>query len=144
MDYKMFFEELVNIISDTNKPIDEIKELAQGEMGILCSLFLKREQGLMSLTSGQLSSLLKVSTGRVAIALKALEKKGYIERHIDTEDRRKINVNLTEQGLIFAKKEYEKVMDTIKKVFEELGEDDAKEFLRLIKKVKQISKKIHG
>lgn len=51
-------------------PLDP-QEFSRGEMGILVYLTFKKD----GVTSGQLSEALFVSTGRIATALKGLEKR---------------------------------------------------------------------
>lgn len=76
-----------------------------------------------------------ISSARIAAALNSLEGKGYITRCIDKNDRRKIVVELTEAG---KKQEEEKkkcIMETTAGMLKYLGEEDAKHFVRILKKL---------
>ena len=70
----------------------------------------------------------------------ALSKKGYIERVVDLQDKRKIKVFITDKGRIFAQQRRAEIEDYFKKMLEMLGEEDTKEYLRLYRKVNQIIK----
>ena len=67
---------------------------SQGEMRLLGCL----NAGADGRTAGELSTLLDLSTARIAAMLNNLERKGAITRARDTADRRRVVVRLTEQG----------------------------------------------
>ena len=68
---------------------------SQGEMRLLGCL----NAGADGRTAGELSTLLDLSTARIAAMLNNLERKGAITRARDTADRRRVVVSLTEQGM---------------------------------------------
>ena len=105
--------------------------VAGGEMGILMNLV--RDDG--EKTPGELSRIMHVSTGRVASALKSLEKKKYIERIQDQNDRRCVTVRLTASGRDYAGKKYMGTIRDVEGIIDCLGEDDAAEAVRILKKV---------
>lgn len=71
MDYRAAAVELFECIVQSRKPaLEEGGHFSRGEMGILIAL--SQQDGV---TSGYLSEFLSVSTGRIATALKSLEKK---------------------------------------------------------------------
>lgn len=84
---------------------ETIDTLAEGERGILFQLSLHPE----GLLSGELSKLTQVGTGRIANALKHLEKDGLVERKKEEKDHRKVLVLLTPKG----KKKMEKIRQVI-------------------------------
>lgn len=51
-----------------------------------------------SLSAGEIASLLKVSTARVAVAINNLEKKDLVKREKSKDDARKTIIKLTEKG----------------------------------------------
>ena len=67
---------------------------SQGEMRLLGCL----NAGADGSTAGELSTLLDLSTARIAAMLNNRERKGAITRARDTADRRRVVVRLTEQG----------------------------------------------
>ena len=85
-----------------------------------------------------LSDELQVSTARIAAMLNSLEKKGYIQREMDASDRRKIIVSLTPVGLHFANHHLADMQCNLAKLLEQMGEVDAKEYVRLVGKILEI------
>ncbi len=70
----------------------EISDLSVNEAMILCSLREKNS------TSGDLAAELSLSPGRMSRILDSLEHKTYIVRSFGLNDRRVINVAITEKG----------------------------------------------
>ncbi|MDT2828607.1 MarR family transcriptional regulator [Enterococcus viikkiensis] len=89
-----------------------------------------------------LADTLNLSTARIAAVLGNLEKRGLISRTMDPDDRRKINVSLTEAGKKVAKAEKQEMRTKIIRVFELMGEADTKKYLELTAKFVDYSKKI--
>ena len=63
-----------------------------------CIDLILRAEGAM-LTAGQLSALSGLSTGAVTHILDRLEKRGFVARRRDTEDRRKVLVRVLPESL---------------------------------------------
>jgi len=76
-----------------------------------------------------------ISTARIAAALGSLESKGLITRRIDEKDRRRILVELTDAGREKEAEHAKGIMRVLVRMLENLGEADAIEFLRILKKV---------
>ncbi|WP_342414907.1 MarR family winged helix-turn-helix transcriptional regulator [Paenibacillus sp. FSL R10-2782] len=130
MDYKTLATELFEYIVKKHKPsLEERGHYSRGEMGILICLNLNKG----GVTSGHLSEYLSVSTGRVATALKSLEKKGLVVRHTDVTDKRKVIVFITDSGKQFMIDKYNEGIAWTESILRKLDEQDAKEFIRLIK-----------
>jgi DNA-binding MarR family transcriptional regulator len=64
-----------------------------------------------------------------------LEKKGLITRKIDPNNRSKIIIEITAEGEAVAKEENKIALESTVKMLEYLGEHDAKEYVRIIKKL---------
>ncbi|MDQ0493095.1 MULTISPECIES: MarR family winged helix-turn-helix transcriptional regulator [Paenibacillus] len=130
MDYKALATELFEYVVKTNKPqLEERGHYSRGEMGILICLNFNED----GVTSGRLSEYLSVSTGRVATALKSLEKKGLVVRRTDVTDKRKVIVCITDSGKQFMIDKYNEGIAWTESILRKLDEQDAKEFIRLIK-----------
>ncbi len=106
----------------------------QGEMKILNYLFYNNEPVL----PGKLCEVLYMTSGRISAALKSLEAKGCIRREVSEADRRRIPVMLTEKGYNYFKTEKEKLYANYKEMFSKLGENDMREFIRIIEKLNDI------
>jgi MarR family transcriptional regulator, organic hydroperoxide resistance regulator len=108
-----------------------------GEMFILDYLMNLQGDAMPS----ELSNAMNASSARVAMALKSLESKGYIERRIDQEDRRKIIVSITGPGKELVICEREVMRCQMTGILTELGERDAQEYLRIITRIAEINEK---
>jgi MarR family transcriptional regulator, organic hydroperoxide resistance regulator len=137
MDFKVLAGELFQDMIQTRKQAfhKKVDDLSLGERKILGYLTF----GKNAVTSGVLSEHLHLSTPRVASALNSLSKKGYIERNKDHQDKRIVIVTITESGKNFVKEEHEEAMGILEEILQKLGEQDAKEFVRIIKRIKQIT-----
>ena len=86
---------------------------------------------------GEISSEMNVSSARIATALNSLEGKGLITRRIDPSDRRRILVSLTPEGKAASDEHHRAVIAQAAKMLSLLGEHDAREFLRIIRKLSE-------
>jgi DNA-binding MarR family transcriptional regulator len=111
-----------------------------GEMFILNYLIFEGHDALPS----ELSAAMNTSSARVAMALKSLESKGLIERQVDREDRRKILVSITGLGRELVQSERQEVHSKTVAVLGELGEADAREYIRIVTRITEISHKVFG
>lgn len=131
MDYYALAMELVQAMAFKHPPMEEPGQLTRGEMGIL--MYLHHQQD--GVLSGELSRVLNLSTGRVATALKSLERKGYIVRQPDPSDKRRVAVFIQEKGTAFILEKQERMLRRLEQRLRRLGEADAKEFVRLVKRI---------
>lgn len=122
----------INLIKKEKTPIQQLKELEQGENGILRTLFLFEEEAKKDVTPGDLCTLQNLTSGRIASTLKSLEKKNCIRRITDCNDRRRIFIQLTENGRNIAEKITQKIHQNIQSMIDKLGEKDFGEFIRLL------------
>lgn len=133
MDYYALAIEMVRAIAFKHPPMEEPGQLTRGEMGILMYLYHERD----GMLSGELSKALTLSTGRVATALKGLERKGYIVRRPDPTDKRRVAVFIQEKGTAFILAKQEKMLQRLEQRLRRLGEEDAKEFVRIVKRISE-------
>lgn len=111
-----------------------ILEIAKGEMAVLIYL-IDEKNGANAL---DISQRFRVNTSRVAAILNSLSKKNYIERKPDPLDKRKIQVFITSKGRQFGEEKREYVLTCIERMLELLGEEDTREYLRIMKKISTI------
>ncbi|MGD6844420.1 MarR family winged helix-turn-helix transcriptional regulator [Bacillus infantis] len=140
MDYKGLVDEFFQNISKSPKmPFQKkVNDLSHGERSILGYLtFIHND-----VTSGELSEKLCLSTPRIAAALKNLAKKGYIERSRNDKDKRLVIVSITPIGRTFVMEEHEEAKRIVEQTFRKLGEHDAKEFVRIVKRIEEIHKEM--
>lgn len=75
------------------------------------------------LTSGMLMEEAQLTSGAITKRVARLEKKGWVSREIDPEDRRRILVVLTDDGLGRAESVFGGMSRTEEALLERLGED---------------------
>lgn len=131
MDYKSVAEKFMRDSFGKQPPFTPPEDMSKGEVGILTYLsFVKN-----GILPGELSKELKLTSGRIAIALKGLEKKGFIRRARDDKDRRKVIVTVTDSGKRHATSQKDKALTELTAIFTYLGETDTLEFLRIYNRI---------
>lgn len=109
----------------------EVTECSKHEMHILNYLAL--HGGVAH--PKELSSEFIVSSARMSVLLNQLEEKEYICRISDSEDNRQTIVKLEPKGKEFFEKVNDKALKVVAHFFNELGDNDATEFVRLFTKL---------
>lgn len=102
----------------------------RGEAALLMTLFRAGEP----LSPGELADESHVSSARVANILKVLEEKGLVSRSHSASDRRRVEVALTEAGRAEAEARRARRHDAVAAYLRELGEDDARELIRIVRR----------
>lgn len=115
------------------------KLFSRGEVRLVGFLYT----GHGGATAGELSALLGVSTARIAATLKSLEKKEFICRRRDPEDRRRVLVYLTPRGQSVAEQRFADAVNLLAEVYRRLGAADTQAFLRLSRRVDEIAEQMH-
>lgn len=109
---------------------------AFGQDRILIYLYKENDHILV----GDLTNQLQMSTGRIANILKELERKGYILRIQQREDKRKYEVCLTKSGKNYSRELYADMVANHRALMEQLGETDGEQLLKLSEKVLRFRK----
>ena len=132
MDYEKLAEEFCEVHFLSSKHLDQVLERApsKGEAGVLLYLFRCNRPVL----AGELAKQACLSSGRMANILNGLEKKESIIRQPDMADRRQIHVHLTQIGRDYICALYREAVEHHKRLLEFLGEKDAEEFVKILKK----------
>jgi DNA-binding MarR family transcriptional regulator len=86
---------------------------------------------------GDISDAMSVSTARMATVLKGMENKGWISRHFDTRDKRRTILTLTQNGEEQADQCRTRLLHATAKMLEYLGENDAKEYIRILRRLSE-------
>jgi DNA-binding MarR family transcriptional regulator len=143
------------VLSYIEKAIESLKSVMLGDRGNILEVLSKAYKGeafvLKYLSSRmtttlptELSEALHSSTARISSLLGALEKKGLVAREIDPSNRRNILVTPTDKGREQAALQEREMRNRMARVLKELGEADTREFVRLIGRVSEISKKVNS
>lgn len=115
---------------------NNMKLFFRGEESMLLFLYEKTQTEVI--TPSDLSDELNISTARVATSLNSLENKNYLTREIDKDDRRKIIINLTDEGKKKSIELKENHFVMFNQIISKLGEKDTEELLRIGKRLKTI------
>lgn len=134
---KMDYIDLANQLLDLRSRVPQIKmertisEMGRGEVLVMNYLFSRKNK----VYPKDISKALMLTTARIAAILKNLEKHDMITRTQDSLDNRQTVVELTDTGLASISIRREKVVQTTAKMLEALGEEDAKAYIRIQKKL---------
>lgn len=133
-------EELYSLLAELlNRKINRtVQDSIRGEHGVLRYLMVNQDK----VTAGMLTEQLHVVPGRMTDILKSLENKGLIVRYRDEEDKRRVNVYITEKGKLEAVNKRTYIADEYQDLFQILGKKDTQELIRLLKIVLSYSDKI--
>ena len=132
MTKEEFFEKFIELTQRimNNPTHDQLNNLSKGEIALM--IYISDHNNV---SPGQLIDVLKVGSGRIANALKNLERKKYIVRLDNENDRRKTIIHLTDEGKEFVEKSKEEGKKNIFSIYEALGEDDSENLIRIINKL---------
>ena len=141
MDYfeQVAREQVRAMILNHARREDLSQVFSQGEMRLLGCL----NAGADGRTAGELSTLLDLSTARIAAILNNLERKGAITRARDTADRRRVVVRLTDQGRHEVQTSLDEAVACLSEVYRRMGEADTRELLRLSDRAGAIAQQIY-
>lgn len=130
MDYRTMSEELFhrfNRIKGSLVP-PRVKWLSEGDSKALDYLANNHDGAL----SGAIAVGMGLSSGRTSLILKSLEKKGYITRHLDKQDERRVHINLSKKGLDYLEKIRAESVDGFACFLEAMGEEKAQTTYELL------------
>lgn len=116
-----------SVCGNRSKMQREFTRGAHGEQFVLRELSVKGTQ-----SPSQLAAALQTSSGRISTVLSALEKKGWVTRDIDPEDRRIIRVNLTDSGREQSRRMMDEMRSAICWIFSQMGERRTRAFVELL------------
>ena len=119
---------------------DEVSASLRGEMAVLRQL----GESDLPVTAGDLSRDLRMTTSRIAAVLNSLQKKGMIERGEDAQYRRRVLVRLTAAGSAVCEQRKACVRGRLAAIFERLGAEDAREFMRIMGRIFDIDEALSG
>lgn len=138
MDYQEYAKQIIECVivnqQTGNVIYNHVSEIAKGEIGVL--LYLIDENN--GANAYEISQRFDVNTSRVAAVLKSLCKKGFIQRIIDPMDKRKIQVYITDKGREYGEERRQEIIIKMSKILSQLGEYDAKEYVRILQKISNI------
>ncbi len=106
--------------------------LKSSEFFLLATLIDSIPPGSKGLKASELSNRLQVTPAAVTHLINDLENAGHVERVSDPADRRIVLIKPTQAGLKLREAANAQSLDALKGLIEFLGEDDSREFIRLM------------
>ncbi|MDR3275999.1 MAG: transcriptional regulator [Treponema sp.] len=116
---------------------EQLDRFSKGELLTLNYLVSRNETVFPS----ELSAAGDFSSARIAAILNSLEAKGLVLREMDSGDRRKILVSITREGRARVMAQRREIHELITGILYELGEKDTENFIRILRRVLEISNK---
>jgi MarR family transcriptional regulator, organic hydroperoxide resistance regulator len=137
VDYTKLAQDFMEVMNQLRKRKTQkhLNDSMQGEHFIL--FYVSHHQG--DSIPSEISNEMGISTARIAAALNNLESKGMITRTIDVTDRRRILIKLTDAGQKHVEQHHKMIMEITTNMLKYLGEDDAKDLIRIMKKLAEKS-----
>jgi MarR family transcriptional regulator, organic hydroperoxide resistance regulator len=133
MDYSALAHEYMTILFKmrNRKNQKKITDSMHGEQFVLG--YVSKHGG--SVIPSEISNEMGISTARIAATLNSLQSKGLVTRRIDEKDRRRILVELTEEGQALEAEHAKNILAMLARMLEDLGEEDAVALLRILEKL---------
>ena len=114
---------------------EKMKTTFKGENLILAMLM---EMGGKA-TPGELMKNAECTAARLTAIAKSLETKGFVNRIQNAEDKRSTIIEMTAEGITRFMNMQKEAVESVFKLIEMLGENDAEEFVRLVRRLSEIS-----
>ena len=115
-----------------NPPRGSFHGVRSGEFILLATLIDSIPPGSNGLKTSVLSNRLQVTPAAVTHLINDLEKAGHVERVSEPADRRIVLLKPTASGLQLMEIANVQFLEMLKGLIEFLGEDDSREFIRLM------------
>jgi DNA-binding MarR family transcriptional regulator len=109
--------------------------IQKGDYFMLMNIYMNEEGKGCSLSASQLSRRQRISRPAVSQAVAVLEKKGFVRRETDKDDRRKVWIRLTDEGRKAVTEASARFARFIGEVTERLGEEDTRLLIRLFNRL---------
>lgn len=127
-------ELLLGINNEITRKI--VTTLEKGYKGLYVILKVIKEQN-GEVIAGDISNKLNISTARVAVALKTLERKKYITKYKSLNDLRKTVVSLTPLGKEVLKTREDEINSLIEALLKDLTDEEIEQLIKIINKIKR-------
>lgn len=133
MDYERLAHEYMEVMYQMRgkNAQKRVNDSLHGENFVLS--YISEHEG--NVIPSDISNAMGITSARIAATLNSLEGKGMISRRIDVEDRRRILIDLTDAGREQVQKQKHMMISFVANMLQYLGEDDAKEYIRIMKKL---------
>lgn len=128
-EIKHILEKMKNI----SARFQPMKFLSIGEFSLL-SIIYNTSKEVNKIKSSDISERLNISKPAASRMLNTVEKKGYIKRYMEKEDRRVVTISITEKGINVYKNGIEEYRKVCRRIFQKMGAKDMESFIHLANK----------
>lgn len=129
MNYKKEAERFMSFMPRLKSgPHENVQRLSKGEFFTLLNL---KDQAM---TGSELAKKAQISTARMTAIINGLEKKGYVRRLADGNDRRRIQLEITAEGQQQVKEIYNESVKCTEQYLKFLGEEDTAHLIRIMER----------
>lgn len=104
---------------------------------VVCNFLIISEMQFSELVEN--TNMLKSQVHRV---VSSLEKKGYVKKYKKEDNKKSVYIALTDTGIKIYSKMHSKIIEYANHISSKLGEEDTKEFIKLIEKSIEIIKEV--
>lgn len=111
--------------------VSSLRMFIEGEAALLFLLYQKNRP----VPPTEIAKEMNISKGRVTAMLNSLNDKEYIDIAISSEDRRKFDITLTEQGLKFLNEKRKAAENYFDIMIARLGEEKSKQLVGIIEDI---------
>ena len=118
-------------------------DIHMGELFLMNKLVKNTSESDSHATTAELQKKLFVSKPAVSQMYKSLEKKGYIYRETDKNDRRKVVVTLTPKGHEILQQVKEYFDDRLAEIITQFGEENTIQLIELFNRFADISESLN-
>lgn len=146
MQHKEDYLKLTTVLFRTMQNVEAVikndilsYQLNTSEFGTLELLYNRGRQPMQSM-----ASRLLMANSSMTYVIDKLEKKEMIVRKQDEIDKRIVMVELTEKGRNFFDSIFPHHVETLKKIYHDLNEEELKFLIKTLKKVGFKAKELHG
>ena len=111
-------------------------ELEAAQRGFCFVLdYLENAEG--EVVAGDIAKKLNVSSARIAVLLKKMEKHGFITRHTSSEDARRIILEITPAGVAFVDDMRERTLKKVELLLEQVSKEDLETYVRISHQIRK-------
>lgn len=136
-------DDLIKLLFDINSKLLKFNELGKGDVfppsHIKTLIYLHHKK---SVTISDMAKCLIISKSNMTPIIDKLIEEGFVNRFTDKNDRRKINVELTEKGESFVQEKFSVLKNSLSDKISTLENSDLDRLSDLIKEFKHILTKL--
>ncbi len=132
------FENVLEMIHNVDIGSTFRVDMSKSEFIIMKVIYCIKEVSGEKVPVADIVDKMQVSAQAISKSLKSLEKKGYIERFSNRDDRRRMEVLVTNKGKQTYSKLIERTDEVLSEVLDKFGKDDLETYIYLTRRLTQL------